>query len=134
MGDIGKRMRDEGGGVYRMLFFAPEDGLPLLLAAMGGDQLARAYCRAIPHVIMTPDLCCLLCGADVAKPPTLIGFLNALRDDPSDTVTCVICASCQRLYPTRTKLNAAVVEFLRANLMPDLRVLPPAHLAPAGTA
>jgi hypothetical protein len=79
-------------------------------------------------------LVCLLCGAALSLTalPHAIVAIHACRDDFKQAATSGLCRACLRRHQSAAGLATAVHEFLRANLLSDLRVLPP--IAPAGHA
>ena len=74
---------------------------------------------------------CLLCGPEFRRDhlPVLFGFVQAMRDDPTQMVANAICAECSAQHPTREAMERAITDYYRAHIISDLRVLPQPHPA-----
>ena len=108
----------------------------LTRAAEGDVELRRliALVNGTLDMLDGDGLVCLLCGAtlSITALPHAIVAIHAYRDDFRQAATSGLCRACLRRHQSAAGLAAAVHEYLRANLISDLRVLPPR--SPAGHA
>ena len=131
-----RQITTEGGGVYRLGLYTPEQMASLLSRADDGDadaeQMVRVVSKALRAITAfdAPDGAaaplCLLCDTVFWKHelPEVIGIMHAARDDPSQAVVNGVCSSCRARHRTLEAIETAVLEKYRT-MIPELRVLPP---------
>ena len=132
-----RRIQDESQGLLRVAIIDVEDAVAHLARAAEGDVESRRLIALMNGTLEMLDgdgLVCLLCGAGLSltAPPHAIVAIHAYRDDFRQAATSGLCRACLRRHKSAAGLAAAVHEYLRANLLSDLRVLPPR--SPAGHA
>ena len=132
-----QQIKDESEGLLRVAIIDVEDAVAHLARAREGDVESRRLIALVDGTIerlVDDGLVCLLCGAKLSATvlPHAIVAIHAYRDDYRRAATSGLCRACLRRHQSAAGLATAVHEFLRANLLSDLRVLPP--LAPAGRA
>lgn len=132
-----QRIQKEGQGVWRFETFdcmnMPEFMVEALLLGPPESGFARAvFDVAFGLATQRRAVDCLLCGATIGlgNMPRDISVLHAMRDDPSEAVAFCICNICHD--DDHDVLAGKITGYLKANLVPDLRRLPP--IATAGRA
>jgi hypothetical protein len=101
----------------------PSSSATLLSAAKAGDAYAaidQILARRLP--VRAP--LCLLCNTALWRdaPPGAVGIMSAYRDDARTALGQGFCAPCVAAR-TEAQLGHDVVAKLRAEMMPDLRVI-----------
>ena len=132
-----QQIQDEAQGLLRVAIVDVEDAVAHLARAIKGDVESRRLIAMMDETFERLDgdgLVCLLCGASLSLTalPHAIVAIHACRDDFKRAATSGLCRACHRRHQTAAGLAAAVHEYLRANLISDLRMLPP--MAPGGHA
>jgi hypothetical protein len=128
-----REIRAEGQGCWRLAIVTPLSSVTLLSAARAGDAYAAAVLQAAEQLIeqirtrRSPDGAplCLLCDTALWRdaPPAAIGIMSAFRDDARLAIGQGFCAACVAAR-SEAQLGQDVVAKLRAEMMPDLRIIP----------
>jgi hypothetical protein len=144
--DVHRRLREmqaEGGGVWQLAVVSHFNVSGFLSAVAKGDQEAV---KAMRHINLALDRLygvsrrsrhapmCLFCPAVLWREhlPHAVSVVTPYRDKPRQVVVNFVCPACCAGKASDDALNAAVVDYYRANAFPDLRVLP--LIAPVGRA
>ena len=123
----------EGQGCWRLAIVTRSSSVALIDAAKAGDAHAIVVLRAVEQFIeriyarRSPARAplCLLCDNPLSRdaPPGAVGIMSAYRDDARTALGQGFCAACVAAR-TEAQLGQDVVAKLRAEMMPDLRVIP----------
>jgi hypothetical protein len=131
------RIHKEGQGVWRIETFdcanMPEFMIEVLLSGPPTSGFLRAVFDVACGLATGQRACdCLLCGVTFGtnRMPRDISVLHAMRDDPSEAIALCICNDCHD--DDQEAMAAKITSYLKANMISDLRRLPP--MATAGTA
>jgi hypothetical protein len=128
-----REIHAEGQGCWRLAIVTRSSSAALISAAEAGDAHAIVTLRAVEQFIeqidarRSPDRgpLCLLCDAVLWRdgPPGAVGIMSAYRDDARTALGHGFCVACVAAR-TDAQLGQDVVAKLRAEMMPDLRVIP----------
>ena len=127
------QIQAEGQGCWKLAVVTPASSAALLSAALAGDAYAVTVLRAAEqfieqiHARRSPARAplCLLCDTALWRgaPPAAVGIMSAYCDDARTALGQGFCAACVAAR-TEAQLGQDVVAKLRAEMMPDLRILP----------
>jgi hypothetical protein len=127
-----RQIHAEGQGCWRLAIVTRSSSAALINAAKAGDAHATVVLRAVEQFIeqiyarRAPDHgpLCLLCDAVLWRdaPPGAVGIMSAYRDDARTALGQGFCAACVAAR-SEAQLGQDVVAKLRAEMMPDLRIL-----------
>jgi hypothetical protein len=124
-----------GGGALTLIVITTESAASIVAAAMQGEVAAKTILAAGDQLLRSIEqrsranaMACALCNDNVFwrdEAPTAIGLLTPFNvDDVHVAVGLAFCEACAAKRTDR-HLGLAMVTKLRAEWMPDLRVLPP---------
>lgn len=132
-----RRIQKEGQGVWRFETFDCANMPEFMAEALLFGPPQSGFTRAVFDVAYglatkRKSVDCLLCGATIGigNMPRDISVLHAMLDDPREAVVFCICNACHD--DDHDVLAGKITAYLKANLVPDLRRLPP--IATAGMA
>jgi hypothetical protein len=121
-----RQIREEGQGVWRIEAFSAENVLQLALRALRGDVEAARWMYAFePAVRQIAGKLCLLCDHEFSREssPALWVVISAWVDQPTSACLQGLCAACADEPDAKERVLAK----LRADVMPDLRIIPLPH-------
>lgn len=131
-------IQQEGQGVWRVELFdcmgLPDFLLQVLLNGPPRSGFPKALLEMVRGMATGRDACdCLLCGAalGINRAPRDFAALFAWRDDPTRALGFCICSTCHD--DDKQALGRRITDYLKANLISDLRVLPTIGDAPQKT-
>lgn len=121
-------MLDEGQGVFHLELFERSVISNLLLRDLVVGAFVDATQTALIDVAQDlaagrKDVGCVFCGRNLNqhKLPRAIAVLHAQRHDPTATLCLCVCNRCY--VSDKFKLMSNLLDFLKANLSPDIRRL-----------
>jgi hypothetical protein len=128
-------IQQEGQGVWRIELFdcigMPEFMLQVLVDGPPTSGFFRVVFDMARGLATGQSECdCLLCGTPIGTRhmPRDMAALYAWRDDPKQALGFCICNGCHD--DDKQALGGRITDYLKANLISDLRVLPSIAAAP----
>jgi hypothetical protein len=134
-------MREQGGGVWRLDVVGALNVEAFVAALVGGDEDALRTRAHVTRALRTLNSfvrpskqapMCLFCDVVLwrQRVPHAIAVLTPFIDEPNRGMFNFVCAECVDRFADADELRAALLDYYRTNVVPELRVLPPITSAP----
>jgi hypothetical protein len=129
-------MREQGGGVWQFALVSALNMEDFIAALAAGDDDALRARTHVTRALRTLNSfarpskqapMCLFCDVVLwrQRVPHAIAVLTPLCDEPTRGMFNFVCAECVDRFADTDELRAALLDYYRANVVPELRVLPP---------